>query len=231
MERKTLCIAGHECVHYANQSGGDILLVQPVDEHDLEGMDRELEALQENTTQPFHLVALKVSDWQRELTPWEAPPVFGKVPFGNGASETLRFIIGELLPAMTFRRVVLGGYSLAGLFALWAGYQTNIFHAIAAASPSVWYPQWSAYAEAHMPQVAAIYLSLGDKEERTKNPVMARVGECIRQQHELLAQQNVETFLQWNEGNHFRDADLRMAKAFVWAIKIATPHSTVRKDR
>jgi len=47
---------------------------------------------------------------------------------------------------------------------------------------------------------------------------MARVGESIRRQNELLTHQNVKTILEWNEGNHFRDADLRMAKGFAWLM-------------
>lgn len=41
----------------------------------------------------------------------------------------------------------LGGYSLAGLFSLWAAYQTNLFAGIAAASPSVWFPGFLDYAK------------------------------------------------------------------------------------
>ena len=63
-----------------------------------------------------------------------------------------------------------------------------------------------------------VYLSLGKKEEKTRNPVMATVGERIRDIHELLAPE-VECTLEWNEGNHFVDADLRTAKGFAWVIK------------
>ena len=31
-----------------------------------------------------------------------------------------------------------------------------------------------------------MYLSLGDREERTRNPVMARVGEAIREAEDIL---------------------------------------------
>jgi len=218
MERKTLNIAGRQCLCYASETSADTLLVQPVDEHDLENMDNELAVLQSSTTVPFQLVAIKVNDWQTELTPWEAPPAFGKIPFGDKAAETLGFITDHLLSAISHKRILLGGYSLAGLFALWACYNSNVFHGIAAVSPSVWYPRWMEYAESHISQTATVYLSLGDKEERTKNPVMSRVGDYIRRQHELLSQQGVRTILEWNEGNHFRDADLRMAKGFAWAI-------------
>ena len=161
-----------------------------------------------------------IKDWNQELTPWAAPPVFGKVPFGNGAGKTLGFITNQLLPEVqeNIPHLILGGYSLAGLFALWAGYQTDRFEGIAAASPSVWYPQWIDYASENKPLAKSVYLSLGDKEEKAKNPVMAQVGNAIRKQHELLTEQKINTILEWNAGNHFVDSDKRMAKGFAWLI-------------
>jgi len=224
MQPETIQISGRECLLYATAPQADMLLVQPVDEHDLEGMDSQLAILQQSVEIPFQLVAIKVTDWNTELTPWTAPPVFGKIPFGDKAPETLRFITDELLPTLSFKRVVLGGYSLAGLFALWASCNSQFFDGIAAASPSVWYPQWTDYAAVHTPQTRAVYLSLGDKEERARNPLMARVAQCIRLQHELLRQQGISTELEWNAGNHFVDADVRMAKGFAWTMnQILTP--------
>ena len=63
----------------------------------------------------------------------------------------------------------------------------------------------------------AVYLSLGDKEEKARNPVMATVGACIREASDILKEKGIKTILEWNQGNHFKDADLRTAKAFAWA--------------
>ena len=60
---------------------------------------------------------------------------------------------------------------------------------------------------------------LYDREEKTRNPVMATVGDNIRKAHELLKAQGVNTVLEWNPGNHFKDPDIRMAKGFEWVIK------------
>lgn len=117
------------------------------------------------------------------------------------------------------RRVFLGGYSLAGLFALWAGYQTDRFSGIAAASPSIWFPGFDEYMNSHTIHAGSVYLSLGDREERTRNQVMSAVGEKIRKAHELLTRQGVTCALEWNSGNHFKDADLRTAKAFAWVMR------------
>ena len=48
---------------------------------------------------------------------------------------------------------------------------------------------------------------------------MSAVGDNIRKQEELLKNDNINTILEWNKGGHFRDSDLRVAKAFVWCIE------------
>ena len=200
----------------------EFLLIQPIDEHDLEALDKEVEGIKELCDKPFSLAAFMIKDWNKELTPWSAPPVFGKIPFGSGAEDTLTFITSQLLPAVQEEtaHLILGGYSLAGLFALWASYQTDKFEGIVAASPSVWFPKWIEYAKDNKPLAKSIYLSLGDKEEKTKNPVMAQVGNAIRRQNELLKGQNVNTILEWNPGNHFIDSEKRTAKGFAWVMNV-----------
>ena len=199
-----------------------VLLVQPVDEHDLALIDAEVAEIRALTDVPFMLACVKIDDWQSELTPWAAPAVFGKEPFGDKAASTLAYITKTLLPMLAvggdIKRYYLGGYSLAGLFALWAGYQVDIFSGVAAVSPSVWYDGWTDYAELHNPHAMAEYLSLGDREEMTKNKVMSRVGTAIRRQHELLVGADVLTTLEWNQGNHFADSDKRTAKGLAWLI-------------
>ena len=75
--------------------------------------------------------------------------------------------------------------------------------------------------EMHTIRTAKVYLSLGDREERTRNAIMAKVGENIRRQQELLqTEQNVESsVLEWNPGNHFKDSEMRVAKGFAWLLQ------------
>ena len=219
MNRKEYTLSDRTCFLYQDEAAKH-LLIQPIDEHDLEGLEQEVETIKELSDKPFSLMAFMIKDWNQELTPWAAPPVFGKTLFGDGAEKTLEFITSQLLPEVqkNIPHLILGGYSLAGLFALWAGYQTGKFEGIAAASPSVWYPKWIDYALENKPLAKSVYLSLGDKEEKAKNPVMAQVGNAIRKHHELLMEQEINTILEWNAGNHFVDSDKRMAKGFAWLI-------------
>lgn len=141
------------------------------------------------------------------------------------AEETLAYIENVLLPWM--RRVygdmpcVLGGYSLGGLFALWAAYRTENFDGICAVSPSLWIKGWDAYAEGRVACADAVYLSLGDKEERARNVRMAAVGDCVRRQANRLTRQFAEgkTVFEWNRGGHFDDEPGRMARGLAWTAE------------
>ncbi len=195
------------------------VLIQPVDDHDLSFLDSEIKAIKSLTDAPSRLVAFKVNDWNSDLSPWKAPPVFGKEGFGDGAKATLEEIL-ETVRDKTCTYFI-GGYSLAGLFALWAAYQTDAFSGVAAASPSVWFPGFTEYMEEREIQCRSVYLSLGDKEEKTRNPVMATVGERIRKARSILTEQGVDCALEWNDGNHFKDADVRTAKAFAWLLNVS----------
>ena len=215
-------IGGRECLIY-DCGSADTLIVQPVDDHDIEVLDSEVsEIARISGGKGFTLAAFRVNDWNDDLSPWEAPAVFGDKGFAGGAKATLEYVTDTLIPELTGGRDVklfIGGYSLAAFFALWAAHQTDIFSGVAAASPSVWFPGWIDYASKNEIMTGRVYLSLGDKEEKTRNPVMRTVGDNIRRQHELLsADPRVECVLEMNPGNHFRDADIRTAKGFAWLL-------------
>ena len=200
---------------YGNPNA-DNILIQLVDDHDLELIENEVRIISENSIKDFKLITLKVSDWNRDLSPWKAPAVFGKDDFGGEATDTLAEI--KELCSDKNKKYFIGGYSLAGLFALWAAYQTDIFSGVAAASPSIWFPGFVDYMKANSIYSDTVYLSLGNKEEKTRNPVMSTVGDRIREAYDCLRNQNVNCTLEWNEGNHFKEADIRTAKAFAWVI-------------
>ena len=223
--KENFVIDNKSCIGYITDTA-KYLLIQPVDEHDIEVLDNEVAEIQKNTEKPFSLIAFKIENWNTELSPWEAPPVFGNKSFGSGAKDTLEFIESRLIPTVKERydisvdvQVILGGYSLAGLFSLWSAYKSNTFSGIATASPSVWFNGWEEFMNNNTPLSNTIYLSLGDTEEKTKNKVMSAVGDNIRKQEQLLKNNNINTILEWNKGGHFSNSELRVAKAFVWCIE------------
>lgn len=246
-------IGGRECLIY-DCGSPYVLLIQPVDDHDIEVLDSEVNKICEllngaaasaagcaaegpvsglisGPVSGFTLAAFRVNDWNTDLSPWEAAPVFGDAGFGSGAEDTLKYILESLIPELTGygtstgtehnTELYLGGYSLAGFFSLWAAYQTDRFAGVAAVSPSVWFPGWMDFAREHSIGAPRVYLSLGDKEERTRNPVMRTVGDNIRSQLELLRSDAgcTDCTLEMNQGNHFREPDLRTAKGFAWLLR------------
>ena len=79
------------------------------------------------------LVNVGVDLWEENFSPWCAPRVFAKGPnFGDGAQKTLDTLINQVIPwtesELTELPVyrVLVGYSLAGLFSLWAGVSQQV---------------------------------------------------------------------------------------------------------
>ncbi|MEE1210525.1 MAG: hypothetical protein U0K60_10845, partial [Parafannyhessea umbonata] len=100
MQRRATAIAGTACVTYADENPRHILL-QPVDHRDLDDVDREAQLLQDSCKAPLALVAFEVPEWNDDLSPWEAPPAFGKRGFGSGAQQTLDLILNGILPELS----------------------------------------------------------------------------------------------------------------------------------
>ena len=224
MTAQIIQIGNRFCRIYG-EGNAEYLLLQMTDEHELQSMDNEVAAIAQSTPQ-FLFAAIPVENWNDELSPWKAPAAWGKQGFGGNAADTLHFLTEQVIPALKRQfnlsesiKIILGGYSLAGLFALWASTQTDLFYGIAAASPSVWFPGWMEFEQQHPIHAQYIYLSLGDKEERTKNLVMASVGDHIRALHSQLIERGADCTLEWNSGGHFKEADLRTAKAFQWVME------------
>ena len=174
------------------------------------------------------LAGFACADWNTQLTPWPAPPLFKKEPpFAGEAQKTLEWLRRHLLPATAGaaglqavpQSTAILGYSLAGLFALWALYAGGCFGACASCSGSLWYNGWQEYMAAQrVPAGSRVYLSLGSAEERARNPRMAAVGGATRAAAQLLqADPGVaQTTLQWHSGGHFSNPPGRLGQALAW---------------
>ena len=163
------------------------------------------------------MIAVTIHDWQGELSPWPAPAIFGKHDFAGNAAKFLAELEGfwkwfKDEHNIESNQMYLCGYSLAGLFALWASSQTNLFTKIAAVSPSVWYFNFVEYMQQNPIQTREVYMSLGDKEANAKNKVMATVKDCFEAVIQIIQKQNISLTYEYNPGNHFQDVELRMMK-------------------
>lgn len=147
------------------------------------------EAVQAVGCLPFNLATISNLDWNHDMAPWDNPAAFKKgEPFTGGADDYLRLLVEEIIPRAEKELAGppawrgIAGYSLAGLFALYAIYQTDVFSRVGSMSGSLWFPGFKEYIFTHEPKRRpdCIYFSLGDKESKTRNPVLKTVQEIQR---------------------------------------------------
>lgn len=205
----------------------EVLLIQPSARHETknDGINREVKVLATTATKGFAIVFFDTVEWAKALMPWQDEAVSRNEEVGRYASNTLEYIIESLIPWLHERfgklPCIIGGYSLGGLFALWAARQSAAFCAVAAASPSLWIKGWADFADNRSLNAQLAYVSLGDREEHCRNQRMARIGDCVRHEHLTLTNQigSSATTLEWNSGGHFGEEAERTAKAFAWCIE------------
>lgn len=173
---------------------------------------------------PGLLIAFQVSDWNDAYSPWPMEKIYRDgSSFGGKGRWTLQWLTEELIPwadqAYAVRVRMIAGYSLAGLFALWSFYESGLFDGCASCSGSLWFAGWMEYAKTHRTKRPSIsYLSLGRKEEKTKNSYMQRVGDCTRQMAEWQQEDPLirENTLVWQDGGHFNDPAGRVMAGMDW---------------
>lgn len=176
---------------------------------------------------PFHFVTVTRLRWDEELSPWPHEPIVSKRDhFSGEADEYMRCMADKIIPYAENKlgqphRRILAGYSMGGLFALYAPYLTNLFSSVVAASGSTWYPNFVQYVREHefLKKPDAVYLSLGNLECRTKNQYLCRTEDCMKQLHEIYQGKDIRSVFEINPGNHFKDAAYRLAKGITWAFQ------------
>ncbi len=185
------------------------------------------ELLSGKTKSGIMLACISGIAWNHDMTPWEAPAFFKKAdPFTGGADEYMKKLEGTMLPEIqnktnqTYECIYIAGYSLAGLFATYAGIETDIFDGFVSASGSMWYPNFLSYVKKHpLPKkTQKAYFSIGDKEAKTKNQFMQTVEENTREIERLMSTQGVTTKFELNPGGHFTDDSKRLVKGIEWVI-------------
>jgi len=217
---------GHRRVCLYKLVQGSAPLVYSIDYH--ENGQLLLEACHQVDCGGFNLVTISDLQWNQELSPWPVETVVSKDDnFAGKAGEWLPVLTGEVVPqveqlldAPPMWRM-LAGYSLAGLFAVWAAHQCDLFPRILSASGSMWYPGWLEYAREH--ELAAplrgVYLSVGDKESTSRNRVLQTVGERTQALADLLTDRGVNVKFELNPGNHFKNPPLRVVKGIKWLLE------------
>lgn len=176
---------------------------------------------------PFTLVAVSDLDWNHDMAPWDSPPVFKNAqPCTGGANDYLQLLTKEIVPSVEKelseepRWRGIAGYSLAGLFTVYAIYQTDLFSRIGSMSGSLWYPGIKDYIFSHEPlkQPDHMYFSLGDRESKTRNPILQSVQQNTEEIRAFYQSKGIDTVFELNPGNHYKQATQRTAAGIGWLL-------------
>ena len=222
-------LAGRSCLVWHPAATGPLpVVILPANAPMMAAVPQILAEAEKAHAGAFYLAAFQVEHWQNDCTPWPAPALQkGGEAFGGKAQETLAFIREQLLPAVAARcelapgpgGCMLAGYSLAGLFALWAGLTCTDFGAVASCSGSLWYDGWADFMETHRAKAPLrVYLSLGSGEAKTRDPRMQSVGVNTHTAEWHCNQDPMVTRYTYkvHPGGHFKDIEKRMASALAW---------------
>lgn len=185
------------------------------------------EAAQAAGCPSFTLVAISDLDWNHDMVPWDSPPAFRNAkPCTGGGDDYLQILVEEIIP--TAEKGINGvpswrgiaGYSLAGLFALYAIYRTDLFSWVGSISGSLWFPGIKEYIFSHEPKrwPDCMYFSLGDKENKTRNRVLRNVRQNTEEIHAFYRGKSIDTAFQLNPGNHYNQTVERTVDGLCWLL-------------
>ena len=183
-------------------------------------MGEEEYAFSDQLPEDTALISVSGQDWNRDFSPWPAEAVFRGQPFAGGADEYLLRLTGEWMPQALERFGLrpssqgILGYSLAGLFSLYASVRTGSFPLTASVSGSLWFDGFLPWLEARSPLAeGCYYFSVGDREKSARNPRMARVEECTRAAARWASSLSPRVCFRLEKGGHFQDPQLRLQNA------------------
>lgn len=172
---------------------------------------------------PFVLAAVSRVNWSDDMTPWPTEAVAKwESRCGGMADLYLSKLENEIVPAVcdalpfSPSGLYLAGYSLGGLFAIYALWNTPLFTRAASASGSLWYPDIAEYCCSREPagRPDRVYLSLGSKETKGRGRTAS-----LRSNTEAVAARlrslGADVTFEENPGGHTHEADRRMAKAIL----------------
>lgn len=218
MEKTSFACGGKKATLYGSEQPAAPLII--LNNYSSDG-ESVVSAMQEIDTPDSNLLVVGDLNWDHDMTPWYCPPLSkNDTPCTGGADEYLDLLLTEILPKAeelisgTPSFIGIAGYSLAGLFALYASYQCDAFDRVASMSGSLWFPDFKEYALTHemRKRPAKLYLSLGNREAHTRNSVLMTVQRNTEELVDHYKSFGLAVTWELNPGNHFKDAALRSAK-------------------
>ena len=217
--KESFTISGKSIILYKAKQPNQPLVVLNMFEDDSTGVVAELQKMGDFD---INLLVISKLEWNAELSPWEIPSISKyEPPFTGGAPQYLEWLLNEALPKAksliegTATKIYIAGYSMAGLFALYALYACDAFDRAACMSSSFWYPDFKEYVATHEMKRAP------EKEAKTKHAILKTVQENTEAIVDYLKTRKIDVTFETNEGNHFKNIDWRIAKG-ITAICVLT---------
>lgn len=172
-----------------------------------------------------YMVVISGTDWNTDMTPWQAPNVKSKYPdFAGGAPQFMTRLADTMAQmeqmfglTQPIERTLIGT-SLSGLFATWAWLTGDLFRDIVCLSGSFWYPgfvQWLQHLDIPHKEGRA-YFSLGDQEKRSRNPLFASIDQRTGEVMPLLRKAGIRLFFEIVPGAHHGGMVERIDKGLTW---------------
>ena len=170
-------------------------------------------------TKKFILVEIDGVDWNADMSPWPIEKMFaGDIPCSGKAAQWLQVLVSQIIPEVESSLAAvqnnatavqqsasdqnfakpkrfIAGYSLAGLFALWAAYNTDVFDGVISGSGSFWFPGFV-----------------------VKNETLNKVEENTLWLFNNYREKGYNAFFEFNTGNHYMQTQRRIAKGIKWSL-------------
>ena len=177
----------------------------------------------------LNFVLINAHNRTDDYTPWplqssETMPL----DFGGKAAEHLSFFATHVIPfceseygfSSSTEKRVIGGYSLGGLFSLYAAVNNDLFGTVLSCSSSLWYPDFLDYLKEHpfKAPYSKLYMSVGDQEGITATNLTATQTSntiALKDFYEPKFQAGNYKFT-LEEGNHGNDIPGRVERAVEW---------------
>lgn len=151
------------------------------------GLPQELEETEELVKElkcNVVFIVITLNDWDALLSPWSAPGLYRNDPdFKGEGPKFLDKLLNELIPSIEREegiapeRRAIAGYSMAGLFSLYAFANCEIFECVGSMSGSFWFEGWVRYVTSLNldKKGCGAFVSLGNKERKAKEKILHTV--------------------------------------------------------
>lgn len=170
------------------------------------------------------LVMIFIEHWNKDLSPWKAEKIFkGGEDFDGEGNRFCNILISKIV--VEVEKIVgikiesknrgIIGYSMAGLFALYCIFQTDLFGLVGSVSGSLWFEGILEYVKENVPvcknrEEMSFYFSIGDKENNAKEQRIAIVRDNTDKIVEYFSARYDRVVYVINPGGHFQNPEKRI---------------------